>query len=293
LIAAVVAAAPVAFAQATEPKPAPAPPSPAQPELPPPPAPPLAPAAPAKPDAAQAAQPAQPPAIPAPAKEPTTGASADALSRIIDRPHTIADLELGIIALPGAPVSRAQQGGDTVIGRIGRGDATGQIGIHVMFRSRELALGAGAFFAPSPTSDAEYGLGGQGNIPRSHSRSYFFLGPEGRYIPVHYKFAEAWVGFSAGAVIVADRFTTDVGDNVPTILGTREVTIRTEGLGLGLQGGGSYWITENWIAGMNLRGYTWFLPEAPRCSSLGDCATLRGTVFAFNVCLTIGYRLPL
>lgn len=241
-----------------------------------------------------ATSPPPPAAAPrAPAKEPSKGASDDALARIIDRPHTVAELELGIIALPGAPISAAQQGGETPFGSIGRGDATGQIGIHIMFRSRELALGAGAFFAPSPTSNSGYGIGGQGNLPRSHSRSYFFLGPEFRYIPVHYKFAEAWIGASGGAVIVADRFTTDSGDNVPTILGTREVTIRTEGLGLGIQAGGSYYITENWIAGANIRGYSWFLPETPRCSSFGDCATLRDNVFSFNVCLTIGYRLPL
>lgn len=232
-------------------------------------------------------------AVPAPAKEPTTGASVDALARIIDRPHTVAELELGIIALPGAPISPAQRGGETLIGRIGRGDATGQIGIHVMYRNGDFTIGASGFFAPSPTSDSEYGLGGQGDIPRSHSRSYFFIGPETRYIPIHYKFAEAWIGASGGAVIVADRFTTETGDDVPPILGLREVTIRTEGLGLGIQGGGSYWITENWILGANVRGYTWFLPDDPLCSSLGDCATLRGTVFAFNIGLTIGYRLPL
>lgn len=234
------------------------------------------------------------PATPAPgtvpAKRPTTSADT-LLDRIIDRPHTVAEIEAGIIALPTAPISAGQRGGDTPFGTIGRGDATLQTGIHVLYRfARELEIGAGALFAPSPTSDKEYG--GLRGLPRTHSRSYMFLGAEGRYIPVHYKYLEAWVGLSIGGVVVADRFVTE-GDSVPTILGTREVTIRTEGLGFGVQVGASYYLTENWIAGLHLRGSRWILPEAARCSSIGDCATLSGTVEALEAGLTIGYRLPL
>ena len=225
-----------------------------------------------------------------PAKRPTTSADT-LLDRIIDRPHTVAELEAGIIALPTAPISAGQRGGDTPFGTIGRGDATLQTGIHVLYRfTRELEIGAGALFAPSPTSDKEYG--GLRALPRTHSRSYLFLGGEGRYIPLHYKYFEAWVGLSVGGVVIADRFVTE-GDSVPTILGTREVTIRTEGFALGVQGGASYYLTENWIAGLNLRAYRWVLPEAARCSSIGDCATLSGTVEALEAGLTMGFRLPL
>lgn len=237
---------------------------------------------------------APPPPVnaPEPASRPTLLVKKEALSRIIDRPHTIAELEAGIIALPTAPISPGQRGGDTPLGTFGRGDATVQTGIHVLYRwSREFAAGAGALFAPSPTSDNEYG--GLRALPRSHSRSYLFLGGEGRYIPVHWSFFEAWVGLSAGGIVVADRFTTDAGDQVPTILGTREVTIRTEGFAFGVQTGASYYLTENWIAGLNLRAYRWILPQKPQCSSIGDCATLSGTIEAFEAGLTIGYRLPL
>lgn len=215
-----------------------------------------------------------------------------ALARIIDRPHTIAELEAGVIALPTAPISPGQRGGNTpVFGKIGKGDATMQIGIHVLYRwSRALAAGAGAIFAPSPTSDSGYGAA---NLPRSHSRSYLFLGGELRYIPIHYKFFEAWAGVSAGSVIIADRFTTEAGDSVAPILGTKEATIRTEGFALGLQGGASYYFTEHWIGGANLRAYRWMLPDSPRCSPIGDCATLSGAVEAFELGLTVGYRLPL
>jgi hypothetical protein len=222
-----------------------------------------------------------------------TSPPSDPLARIIDRPHTIAELEAGVIALPNAPISAGQRGGDTpFIGKIGRGDATLQTGIHVLYRwNRHFVVGAGVLFAPAPTSDTQYG--GLSALPRTHSRSYFFVGGEGRYVPIHYKTVEAWVGVSTGAVIVGDRFVTEAGDDVPAILGTREVTLRTEGFALGGQLGGTYYLSENWLAGANLRGYQWFLPKSPRCSSIGDCATLGGAVLVLELGLTIGYRLPL
>jgi len=240
------------------------------------------------------AAPAKPPQKPEPppAPKPTRQAADAALSRIIDRPHTIAELEAGIIALPNAPISAGQSGGDTPFGTIGRGDATMQTGLHVLYRwDRSWAAGAGVLFAPFPTSDPEYG--GLRSLPRSHSRSYFFIGGEGRYIPLHYRFLEAWVGLSVGGVVIADRFTTDAGDRVAPIIGSKEVTVRTEGFAFGAQFGGNYFLSENWIAGLNFRIYRWILPETPRCSSIGDCATLSGTVEALELGLTIGYRLPL
>lgn len=245
-----------------------------------------------KPAAAAPAKPAGTRAEAPPAPEPSTGAADAALSRIIDRPHTVAELEAGIIALPTAPISAGQSGGNTPFGTIGRGDATMQTGLHVLYRwDRSWAAGAGVLFAPFPTSDTEYG--GLRSLPRSHSRSYFFIGGEGRYIPLHYKFLEAWVGVSVGGVVIADRFKTDAGDKVAPILGTKEVTVRTEGFAFGLQLGGNYYLSENWIAGLNFRIYRWMLPETPRCSSIGDCATLSGPVEALELGLTIGYRLPL
>jgi hypothetical protein len=226
------------------------------------------------------------------APEPTGEAIAAALSRIIDRPHTVAELEAGIIALPGAPISAGQSGGATPFGTIGRGDATLSTGLHVLYRwNRDLAAGAGVLFSPLPTNDPEYG--GLRALPRTHSRSYFFIGGEGRYIPVHYRFFEAWVGASVGGVVIADRFTTDAGDDVAPILGQKAVTVRTEGFAFGLQLGANYYLSENWIAGATFRGYRWVLPDTPRCSSIGDCATLSGAVEVLELGLTIGYRLPL
>jgi hypothetical protein len=92
---------------------------------------------------------------------------------------------------------------------------------------------------------------------------------------------------------VADRFSTDTTDKVPGILGTPDVTISTQGFAIGVQAGGSYYLSESWIAGANLRGYHWILPEDRQCSPIGDCATLSGSVQVFEFGLTVGYRLPL
>jgi len=219
-------------------------------------------------------------------------ATTAALGRIIDRPHTVAEIEAGIIALPAAPISAGQSGGATPFGTIGRGDATLSTGLHVLYRwNRDFAAGAGVLFSPLPTSDPEYG--GLRALPRTHARSYFFIGGEGRYIPLHYRWFEGWVGVSVGGVVIADRFTTNAGDDVAPILGTKEVTVRTEGFAFGLQLGTNYYLSENWIAGATFRGYRWILPDTPRCTSIGDCATLSGNVEVLELGLTIGYRLPL
>src|SRR5258708_5973088 len=96
---------------------------------------------------------------------------------LVDRPHTMAELEVGIIALPSAPISAANRGGSTPLGTVGNGDATIQTGVHLLYRATpEWAIGVGTIFAPRPTTDPNY-LGG--GVPRTHSRSYLFLGGDG------------------------------------------------------------------------------------------------------------------
>ncbi len=257
--------------------------------LPPPPPPPLT----VSPSGAVTSEPAKP----APSGDASTHlAVASATERPHDRdalrPHTIAEIEAGIIALPNAPISPSQRGGNTPIGGIGKGDATLMTGLHLLYRGApEWAVGAGFLFGPSPTTDTQYG--GLGNLPRTHARNYLLVGAEGRYVPFATRKLEAWVGMNLGGVIIADRFTTETGDKVPTILGTRDVTIRTEGYALGVQAGGSWMFAERWVLGLSLRGDRWFLPSSAQCSTIGDCATLTGSVVAFETGLTIGYRIPL
>jgi len=221
------------------------------------------------------------------ADEPTPKVTPDAA-----RPHTMAVLEAGIIALPNAPISSSQRGGATPFGTIGRGDATVQTGIRLLYRGgTDWAIGAGALFGPNPTSDPEYG--GLKGLRRTHSRSYLSLGTEGRYVPLRYSTLEGWVGVTAGFVIIADRFSTAAGPDVPPVLGVKETTIRTEGFSVGVQAGGSWFFAEHWSAGLAARANRWVLPTDPPCAPIGDCGTLKGTVEAFEVGLTLGYRIPL
>ena len=221
---------------------------------------------------------------------------------LLDRAHTVAELEVGIIALPNAPISAANRGGQTPIGTVGNGDATVQTGFHLLYRAtREWSFGAGAMLTPSPTSDPNYG--GSAQLMRSHSRSYFLLGGESRYFPVHSRSFEAWFGMTGGVVVIADRFTTD-GTPVPSILGTKTVTVSTEGFSIGVQAGADYLVTDQWVIGLAVRADQWILPSQPdqtflpfateaSCDSIGDCRTLTGSVRAFEVGVTIGYRIPL
>jgi len=236
----------------------------------------------------------------------TCGAPSDAIAQeaqhehasLLDRAHTVAEVEAGIIELPSAPISPANRGGATPLGAVGNGDATVQTGIHLVYRAtREWAIGAGAMFAPRPTSDPNYG--GASGLSRTHSRSYLFLGGEGRYFPLRSRWFEAWIGVTAGALIVGDRFTTNAGPDVPSILGDKTITVSTEGFALGLQVGGDYLITDQWVVGVALRADRWVLPtqkpfsQETSCDPIGDCPTLTGSVAAFEMGVTVGYRIPL
>lgn len=212
--------------------------------------------------------------------------------RLLAKPHTVAMLHAGIIALPTAPISASHQGGSTLFGTIGKGDATIETGGDIIFRlARDWAFGASVLFGPRPTSDTEYG--GNSGLARTHSRSYWYWGLEGRWIPLRYRWLEGWVGLHAGEVIIGDRYDTDVGVARPAILGTREVTIRSEGFATGLQAGADWLLTDHFVFGVIGRGDLWVLPSEQACSSIGDCSTLSGSVLAFEIGLTVGYRIPL
>lgn len=213
-------------------------------------------------------------------------------ARVADRMHTIAILELGVLALPTAPISASRRGGDIpFLGTIGRGDATIQAGIHVLFRGgRSWAIGAGFLFAPRPTSDTEYG--GLSGLPRTHQRTYLFVGFEARLVPLHSRYFEGWVGLSGGGIVVADRFFTEVPTTVP-VLGGKGVTMQSEGVSVGIQAGTDWLITDRLLAGLVLRANRWILPNEPSCSAIGDCTTLQGTTETFELGLTFGYRIPL
>ncbi len=217
---------------------------------------------------------------------------------LVDRPHTVLNLEGGIIALPNAAISPSNRGGNTPLGTVGSGDATLQTGVHILYRATgDWAFGAGALFAPRPTNDTNYG--GASGLSRSHSRSYLWLGGEARYFPLRSRWFEGWFGLTAGAVVVGDRFTTNSAPQVPSILGSNTVTVSTEGFGVGLQLGADYLVTDQWVIGLAVRADRWVLPDQKAfsqqsaCDPIGDCPTLTGSVAAFEFGLTAGYRIPL
>ncbi len=225
-------------------------------------------------------------------------ARADDVQRpnLLDRSHTVAEAEAGIIALPTAPISLQNRGGKTPIGPVGNGDATIEVGAHILYRAdRAWALGAGVTFAPKPTSDPNYG--GAGKLVRTHSRSYLFLGGEVRYFPFRSRWIEFWLGATGGTIVIADRFTTNDAPTVPAVLGTNQITVNTGGLALGGQTGLDYLIPDRLKVGLAVGGDAWLLPnqnnQTSSCDAIGDCPTLHGAVAAFELGVTIGYRIPL
>jgi hypothetical protein len=82
---------------------------------------------------------------------------------------------------------------------------------------------------------------------------------------------------------------------VPSILGTNTVTVSTEGFSVGIQAGADYLITDAWVLGLALGADQWLLPFSPdnSCDPIRDCPTLTGSVRAFEVGVTVGYRIPL
>jgi len=217
---------------------------------------------------------------------------------MLDRPHTVAEAEAGILALPSAPISASNRGGATPLGAVGNGDATIQTGVHLLYRAtREWAFGAGALFAPRPTSDPN--AGGASGLKRTHSRSYLFLGGEVRYFPLRSRWFEGYFGLTGGALIIADRFSTDNVPAVPSILGVSTVTVSTEGFAVGLEAGLNYLVNDNFVIGLALRADRWVLPsqkplsQETSCDPIGDCPTLTGNVAAFELGLSFGYRIAL
>jgi hypothetical protein len=167
-----------------------------------------------------------------------------------------------------------------------------QLGIHIFYRPfRDWAFGANFLFDPKPTSDSEYG--GLSGLSRTHSRAYFFIGGEGRYIPLHWRSFEGFVGAQTGMVIVADRFTTNAGIAKPAIFGDREYSLSTEGFFIGAQIGFDWYISDRVVAGLVTRYNHWVLPEQPKCSPILDCTTLTGGVDSIDFGFTLGYRISL
>lgn len=221
-----------------------------------------------------------------PAWADETASTRSALAaRGVDRPYTLAQLGLGLLTLPAADVclkSRPCTKGDTSIG----------IDFWQMYRAnRSFAVGAGASVALAPTTDAPPSESG---AERSHTRSYFLVEGQGRYYAVAMPSFEAWVGATAGVVIVSDRYAIDdPNKRTWALIGPLSSAVSTEGATVGALLGAEWSFAPNWAAGFSARYMQWFLPSQPATTVFLDRATLTDQQSAIHLGFSCSYRIAL
>lgn len=214
--------------------------------------------------------------------QPHPGGSVD-----LDRLTGMVEVALGWLLLPGANVCV-----EPSVAGCSSGDSSLDIEAWQLFRVRRtFAAGAGIVLGLTPTTDAP--RQDPPGVSRDHARRYFTVESTARYYAVTAKTFEAWVGLTAGLVVVSDRFESTEGQSDKALVGPRGVTIRTEGLTVGLAVGGAYLLSQNWAVGANVRYGSWFLPKKPAESPFGDEASLRGQNNVLSAALTLTYRVPL
>ncbi len=206
--------------------------------------------------------------------------------RTLVRPHGAAEAGVGLLTLPGAEVCvDVTQGCET-------GDTSLELHAWQLYRaSVDLAFGAGITLALTPSTDAP--REDPPGVPRDHARRYFTVEATARYYAVVTRSVETWLGIMTGLVVISDRFTPQDPESDKALVGPPGVTIRTEGLSLGLGGGAAFALAPNWSLGTSLRVGTWFLPEEPAKSPLGDEASLAGRITMFDIGVNVAYRLNL
>lgn len=207
----------------------------------------------------------------------------------MERPHGMIEAGLGWLTLPNKEVCSVRTGAV----RCARGDASPTLEAWQIFRlARPYALGAGVMLGLIPTTDTP-ALQLEG-IEREHSRGYLTIEGTGRYYAHVGETLEAWVGVTAGLVVVSDGYEAerDTALDKP-LVGTGGVVIRSEGLSSSLAGGFAYEFARAWSVGATLRIGAWSLPSEPKLSPLGDEASLTGQAWFFVLGAVLAYRVPL
>ncbi|MCU0694731.1 MAG: hypothetical protein MUF54_25415 [Polyangiaceae bacterium] len=115
----------------------------------------------------------------------------------------------------------------------------------------------------------------------------------GRYYVLQLDTVEAWTGVTAGGVVVADQYNTQVENPSAPILGPQGVSVRTEGLAAGIAAGAGWKFSPDWSVEGSLRTAWWFLPSDKACAPTGDCATLSSDVAMFTLAVGVSYRIPM
>lgn len=224
------------------------------------------------------------------ATEATNGTSPDPHRLLsgfaaMTRPVGIAEGNLGVVILPLAEVCVERSAG------CNEGDVVFAFEGWELYRwSPEWAFGAGVMLGLLPTAHPRQP---PETIPRDHTRSYLTFEGMLRYYPYVGESMEAWFGPFGGLVVVNDRFQVVDQDDDRDLLGTRGVTVRTEGGSLGLAAGMAYELANHWSLLGSLRLSQWFLSWTPQEDPLGSEASLSGRNSAITLSLGIGYRVAL
>jgi hypothetical protein len=217
----------------------------------------------------------------------TSAARRATAAREMNRPHTMAELSTGFLALPAADVCIKS------LTDCSRGEFSVAVGLDNFYRFRSFALGAGIEWATTVRNDA---AGGAPELEREHSRRYFLVAAKVRYYFLRIKAWELWGGATLGGVVVRDAWSV-FSDRNPyadtDLVGPRAATIGTEGLAAGAGFGAEWSFAPNWSFGTKLLYSSWFFPRQPKTSPTLDFASLSGRVDMFSVGFIIAYRIAL
>jgi hypothetical protein len=194
-------------------------------------------------------------------------------------PHGAIEFGLGILALPDAQVCSDSS--------CDRGDVSLEVDAWPLFRaSPSFAVGAGLTLALLPIQNAPARAT---DTPRDSSRSYFMAEGMGRYYFTYSPKFEAWVGLSAGLVVVSENFRTNTETSEIALIASKGANIATEGLSAGLAAGLAFRTSRQLAFGGMLRVTNWFLPEVPEQIAFGDKASLAGRITMINLAISVSY----
>jgi hypothetical protein len=189
--------------------------------------------------------------------------------RIFQRPHAVAQFDAGVLTLPGAPVCLRPAVCD-------RAGAALLLSAWPLYRaSKRLTVGAGLSITFAPTDKVQ---DASGAAERSHSSNYFMAESTARYLPIVGRIFEAWLGATAGLVVVNDSFKISHTPTQQHYMGESGASLATEGLTLGAALGASWMLMPRLTLGGTVRSGAWWFPRHRDTTALGDTASLGGNV---------------
>ncbi len=219
----------------------------------------------------------------------------------MDRPYTLAELELGFIGLPAADVCIKSPTDCSP------GEGSLAVGIHNFYRFESFGIGAGIDWATTLRSDSARGAD---SLERQHSRAYFLVEGMFRYYALQSRTWDGFAGLTLGAIVVNDSWSV-LADREPyadtRFVGPRASTLGTAGITAGLGVGAEWSFTPGWSIGTTLRYANWFLPDrcipskSDGCENttgnkplpLNDPASLSGRIDMVTLSISLAYRIAL